>query len=410
MENAAPSRQHVRLSPVQRRLLAIVGLAVLMDGFDVQAIGFVAPAIIKAWGVSKASLGPVFGAGLFGMLVGSLSLSVLADRIGRRPVMLGATLFFACGMLATTQVTTIGELEAIRFATGLGLGAIMPNAMALAGEHSAAENRVTMMMLVSCGFTGGAVLGGLVSAALIPALGWQSVFYVGGMIPLVVAALMVAGMPESREFAAERTAVVSHASAPVVQLFLEGRTRMTLLLWAVNFLNLINLYFLANWLPTIAAGAGMTTSRAALLGTMLLVGGVIGTVAMGPVIDRVGFRRVLIPAFCAAAVAIALIGRPGLTPLALFAVVTVAGLGVVGGQPAVNALAASYYPTSLRSTGIGWSLGVGRVGAILGPTLGGELIRREWSNGDLFAIVAVPAAVSALLVYSMRDDSSASAA
>ncbi len=401
---ALTSKRHNRLSSSQLRLLVIVGLAVLMDGFDVQAIGFVAPAIIKAWGVSKASLGPVFGAGLFGMLIGSLSLSVLADRIGRRPVMLGATLFFACGMLATARVTTIGELEAIRFATGLGLGAIMPNAMALAGEHSAAENRVTMMMLVSCGFTGGAVIGGLVSAALIPAFGWQAVFYVGGAIPVVVAALMVTGMPESRAFAAERTAMVSNTNAPVTQLFLEGRTRMTLLLWAVNFLNLINLYFLANWLPTIATSAGMSTSRAALLGTMLLVGGVIGTVIMGPVIDRVGFRRVLVPAFFAASVAIVLIGRPGLTPLTLFVVVTVAGLGIVGGQPAVNALAASYYPTPLRSTGIGWSLGVGRVGAILGPTLGGELIRREWSNSDLFAMVAVPAAVSAALVYLMRND------
>ena len=389
---------------MQLRVLVLVGLAVLMDGFDVQAMGFVAPAIIRAWGVSKASLGPVFGAGLTGMLVGSLALSVLADRIGRRVVMLGATLFFACGMLATTRVTTIGQLEAIRFATGLGLGAIMPNAMALAGEHSAAENRVTMMMLVSCGFTGGAVIGGLVSAALIPSFGWQSVFYVGGAFPLVLAALMFGALPESKEFIAQRAAAVARASAPVTQLFRDGRTRTTLLLWAVNFLNLINLYFLANWLPTIATSAGMSAPNAVLLGTMLQVGGVIGTVMMGPVIDRVGFRRVLIPAFFAAAVAIELIGRPGIPVAALFAVVTVAGLCIIGGQPAVNAFAASYYPTTLRSTGIGWSLGIGRVGSILGPTLGGELIRRQWSNTSIFATVAVPAAVSALLVYFIRDD------
>lgn len=375
-----------------------------MDGFDVQAMGFVAPAVIQAWGVSKASLGPVFGAGLLGMLVGSLALSVLADRVGRRPVMLGATLFFAFGMLATARVTTIGELEAIRFVTGLGLGAIMPNAMALAGEHSAAGNRVTMMMLVSCGFTGGAVLGGLVSAAIIPAYGWQSVFYVGGAFPLVLAALMVGGLPESGEFVAQRAARTKNASAPVAELFHAGRTRTTLLLWAVNFLNLINLYFLANWLPTIATSAGMSMSSAVLLGTMLQVGGVVGTVAMGPVIDRVGFRRVLVPVFAVAAVAIALIGRAGLPAPVLFGVVTVAGLCIIGGQPAVNALAASYYPTSLRSTGIGWSLGIGRVGSILGPTLGGELVRREWSNASIFATVAVPAALSAALVYLMRDD------
>jgi AAHS family 4-hydroxybenzoate transporter-like MFS transporter len=392
------------LTAAQRRVLLLVGLAVLMDGFDVQAMGFVAPAIIHAWRIGTATLGPVFGAGLLGMLVGSLSLSVLADRVGRRPVLIGATLFFSLCMLATTRVTSIGELEAIRFVTGLGLGAIMPNAMALADEYSPAGRRVTLMMLVSCGFTGGAVIGGLLSAALIPAFGWQSVFYVGGAFPLIVAALMMRGVPESKEFIANRTAAPPRAGTPVTQLFREGRTRTTLLLWAVNFLNLINLYFLANWLPTIATSAGMTTQRAVLLGTTLQVGGVVGTVAMGPVIDRAGFRRVLVPAFLAAGAAIALIGRPGIPVALLFAVVGVAGVCIIGGQPAVNALAASYYPTALRSTGVGWSLGIGRVGSIIGPTLGGELIRRAWPNSSIFAAVAVPAVASALLVYLTQDD------
>ena len=229
-------------------------------------------------------------------------------------------------------------------------------------------------------------------------------FYAGGAFPLVVAALMVGGLPESREFVVERAAAPPNATAPVRELFTSGRARTTLLLWAVNFLNLINLYYHSNWLTTIATRAGMSTSRAVLLGTMLQLGGVIGTVAMGPVIDRVGFRRVLVPVFFVAALAIALIGRPGISLAALFAAVTVAGLCIVGGQPAVNALAASYYPTSLRSTGIGWSLGIGRIGSILGPTLGGELIRRQWSNASIFATVAVPAVVSAMLIFLMRRD------
>jgi AAHS family 4-hydroxybenzoate transporter-like MFS transporter len=319
-------------------------------------------------------------------------------------VLIGATLFFALGMLATTHVTTIGELEAIRFVTGLGLGAIMPNAMAIAGEYSPAEKRVTLMMLVSCGFTGGAVIGGLVSAALIPAFGWQSVFYVGGAFPIVVAAMMVQGLPESSEFVAARAASRSIARTPMIELFREGRSRTTALLWAVNFLNLINLYFLANWLPTIATSAGMSPSRAVLLGTTLQLGGVFGTVMMGPIIDRAGFRRLLIPTFVVAAAAIAVIGQSGVPIAVLFAVVAVTGTCIIGGQPAVNALAASYYPTALRSTGVGWSLGIGRIGSIIGPVLGGELIRRQWSNGAIFAAVAVPAAVSALLVYLIRDD------
>jgi AAHS family 4-hydroxybenzoate transporter-like MFS transporter len=147
----------------------------------------------------------------------------------------------------------------------------------------------------------------------------------------------------------------------------------------------------------------MTISRAVLLGTTLQLGGVVGTIVMGPVIDRVGFRRVLVPAFITAAVAIALIGRAGMPVGLLFAVVAAAGLCIVGGQPAVNALAGTYYPTALRSTGIGWSLGIGRVGSIVGPVLGGVLIQRHWANSSIFAALAVPAGISALLVYVTRE-------
>jgi AAHS family 4-hydroxybenzoate transporter-like MFS transporter len=415
----------------QKQILILVGLTVLIDGFDVQAMGYVAPAIIHAWGVSKASLGPVFAAGLFGMLVGSLTLSVLADRIGRRPVLIGATLFFSLGMFATAQVTTLGELWTLRFLTGLGLGAIMPNAMALAGEFSPRRSRTTLMMLVSCGFTLGAVLGGLLSAVMIPALGWHSVFYVGAVIPLVVSVLMMRALPESMQFlllrggqldaigtslaridmtfraGAELEYVMAErvtSGAPVAELFRHGRSMTTVLLWAINFLNLVNLYFLSNWLPTIAVSAGMTTSGAVMLGTSLQVGGVMGTLGMGPTIDRAGFRRVLVPVFLVGAVAIALIGRAGIPAPLLFVAVSVAGLCVIGGQPAVNALAASYYPTALRSTGVGWSLGIGRIGSIVGPVLGGELIRRQWPDGKIFVAMAVPAVLSSLLMYAMRKE------
>ncbi len=417
-----------KLSRFQVWIFVLVGLTVVMDGFDVQAMGFVAPAIIKEWGVQRSALGPVFGAGLFGMLVGSLSLSVLADRIGRRPVLLGASLFFAACMLATAWTSTITQLQAIRFITGLGLGAIMPNAMALVGEYSPKRSRVTLMMLVSCGFTLGAVLGGLLSAAMIPLFGWRAVFYLGAAIPLAMAVLMYLHVPESLQFMVlqgKRREQVAHylrqiapdlqvdastqyrvpetarKGAPVGELFREARALTTVLLWIVNFMNLLNLYFLSNWLPTIAVSAGMSTQTAVLVGTALQVGGVLGTVLMGPLIDRIGFYKLLAPSFGLAAITIALIGQPGIALPVLFVLVVVTGFCIVGGQPAVNALAATYYPTSLRSTGIGWSLGVGRIGSIIGPVLGGELIRRNWSNSNIFLAVAVPAAVSAIVLLIM---------
>ena len=414
-----------KISSSQIKILIMVGITVVMDGFDVQAMGYVAPAIIKEWGVSKANLGPVFGAGLFGMLVGSLSLSVLADKIGRRPVLIWATVFFALCMLATAHVSTISELQVLRFITGLGLGAIMPNAMALAGEFSPKRKRVTLMMLVSCGFTVGAVIGGLLSAALIPVFGWQSVFHFGGAFPLLMAVLMYFYVPESMQFLVlkgkrldsvadclrkiDSSLRIDHetryvvpenkkSGAPVAELFREGRATVTLLMWVVNFMNLLNLYFLSNWLPTIASSAGLAPSTAVLVGTALQVGGVAGTLLMGPVIDRAGFFKVLVPSFLLAALTIAMIGQPGVTLSVLFLVVIVTGFCIIGGQPAVNALAATYYPTALRSTGVGWSLGVGRVGSIVGPVLAGELIRRNWSNTDIFLAMAVPTVVSALML------------
>lgn len=417
-----------KLSRFQIWILVLVGMTVVMDGFDVQAMGFVAPAIIKEWGVSKAELGPVFGAGLFGMLVGSLGLSVLADKIGRRPVLLGSSIFFALCMLVTAWTTTITQLEVIRFITGLGLGAIMPNAMALVGEYSPKRNRVTLMMLVSCGFTLGAVLGGLLSAVLIPAFGWRAVFYLGAAVPSVMAVLMYLHVPESLQFmvlngrkldqvanylrqiapgfsadASTRYLITEarQGGAPVGELFRHGRASVTLLLWVVNFMNLLNLYFLSNWLPTIAVSAGLSSETAVLVGTALQAGGVLGTVLMGPIIDRIGFFKMLVPSFGVAAMTIVLIGQPGIALPALFLVVTITGFCIVGGQPAVNALAATYYPTTLRSTGIGWSLGVGRIGSIVGPVLGGELIRRNWSTSDIFLAVAVPAVVSAVMLLVM---------
>ncbi|WP_242110728.1 MFS transporter [Luteimonas aquatica] len=419
-----------RIGAFQLGLFALCGLCLIVDGFDVQAMGYVAPAIVRDWGIDKASLGPVFGAGLFGMLVGSMAFSMLADRIGRRPVLIGATAFFGICMLATPLARNVQQLLALRFVTGLGLGCIMPNAMALAGEFSPARVKASVMMIVSCGFTLGAILGGLLSAALIPAFGWQSVFHVGGAVPLLIAAAMLVLLPESMQFLAlrgtrpERIAASlrriapalalgpgtrylapgegSDLAAPMLRLFQDGRARGTLLLWAINFMNLINLYFLSNWLPTLIDEAGHAPTYAVLAGTMLQVGGAVGTLTLGWVIDRKGFAPVLVPCFLLAALAIALIGQAAGTLGAAFAAIFVAGFCIVGGQPAVNALAASYYPTPIRSTGIGWSLGVGRIGSILGPVAGGLLIGLQWSSASLFLAAAVPAAVSAALMWAMR--------
>lgn len=417
-------------NPIGRQqwlILTLCGICMIMDGFDVQAMGYVAPAILQDWGIAKSALGPVFGAGLFGLLVGSLVLSVLSDKLGRRPVLIVATFFFAICMLLTPQATNVEQMVIIRFITGLGLGAIMPNSMALCGEFSPQRKRVFVMMLISCGFTVGAMLGGLVAAALIPRFGWHSVFYFGGVVPLLIGIAMLLWLPESVQFQAlhgrpaDRILAVvrkllPHESipagasvvrpaqkphgAPMAKLFANGRGAGTITIWSISFLNMIGLYFLSNWLPTLAKSSGMSLESAVLLGSALQLGGTIGTLLMGYLIDRKGFKPVLLVCFIAAAISVALIGQVSTTVGMLFAVVFVAGFAVIGGQPAINALAASYYPTELRTTGVGWSLGVGRIGSVIGPVIGGQLIALNWSQPELFLVVAIPSlAILALLLF-----------
>ena len=417
------------IGPLHVVVFTLCLLCLLLDGFDVQALGYAAPAIIQDWKIANAALGPVFGAANFGVLVGQLLFAMLADKIGRRPVLIGGAFFFGALTLLTARVHTVPALLGARFVAGVGLGSIIPNATALMGEYSPRRLRVTLMAIVGVGFTAGAALGGFIAAWLIPTFGWPSVFYFGGAVPLVVAALMLVWLPESLPFLVlhgrqldraagwlkriEPTARVTadtrfvvqekqRGGLPVVHLFREGRALGTILIWIVNFMNLLNLYFLSNWLPTVVRGAGYSTSTAVLVGTTLQVGGTLGTFWLTWLVVRRGFVPVLVSCFAVASLSIALIGQPGLSLAMLVVVVFVAGSCIVGSQPTVNALSGSYYPTFLRSTGIGWGLGIGRAGAIVGPVLGGEFMALRWSTSGIFLAAAVPALVSAVVMVAMR--------
>jgi MFS transporter, AAHS family, 4-hydroxybenzoate transporter len=416
------------LSSFQKGIMVLIGGVVVMDGFDVQIMGFVAPALTQNWHIEPAALGPIFGAGLLGMLVGSMLLSILSDRIGRRPVLVGSTAFFSLCMLGTAAAGSVQQLVFLRFLTGLGMGGVLANAVALAGEYSPQRQRASLLMWISCGFTGGAIAGGLISTALIPWGGWRSVFLVGGVLPLGIAAAMYWRLPESLLFlsqqqgARDQLAQLLRRIAPGVdpgrdfhlgmpeqvrgrgsltKLFRDGRALMTLLLWLVNFANLVNLFFLANWLPLLSTRMGFSSSTAVLMGTTLQLGGLIGAAFMGPLIDRLGYYRVLVPAFLIAGLAVAAIGEPGLSLSLLYVVIFVAGICIVGAQPALNALASTLYPTEIRATGVGWSLGMGRGGAIVGPVVAAQLVALNWSSQTLFLAASVPATFSCIVVIGL---------
>jgi AAHS family 4-hydroxybenzoate transporter-like MFS transporter len=412
--NVSDLIDNTKIGRFQILLFGLCAMSLIMDGFDVQAMGYVAPEVIRELGMSGGQLGSILAAANFGVLIGSLLFTMLADRIGRRPVLIFGTFYYAVVTILTAQASTPSELLWLRFIGGIGMGSIIPNASALIGEYSPHTKRVTLIMAITVGFTAGAALGGFVAAALMPAFGWRAVFYLPESLQFLVVRRKLdkvarwlkridpaAPVGPNTEYAAGEK---SKPGVPVLHLLTEGRAPVTLLYWLVNFTNLLNLYFLAGLLPTILSQHDYSSSASASIGGLMQAGGTIGTFGLAWLIAKKGFTPMLTITFAAAAVAIAFIGSQFViaVPALLTAIVFVAGWCVIGGQPGLNALGTTYYPTYMRSTGVGWGLGVGRVGAIVGPYIGGQLLDLEWSTQQLFIVFALPALVSTLAVISLH--------
>ena len=419
-------REFIDARPVGRYqvMVAIMcGLIVSVDGFDAQAMGYVAPALTAALHIPRSVLGSVISSGLVGMMIGALISGPVADKVGRKPVLVVCALIFGVGSLFTASATSVEALTAFRVLTGLGMGGAMPNAIALTSEYMPGRRRATAVISMICGFSLGAAVGGFVAASLIPRFGWQSVFVVGGLVPVLIAVAGFFLLPESIRFLVVRNArdgrardylarmapeaviprdlspgVDEHQSSGgafvVKQLFTEGRAIATLLIWIVYFMNLLNLYFLTSWLPTIISDAGIPVSTAILLTTLFQVGGVGGALVLGRVLDRHFSFSILAACYLWAAVCVLLIGKVGASVPALALTITCAGLGIIGGQNASHALTADFYPTRIRSTGVGWALGIGRIGSIVGPILGGQLLVRGTAIRQVFWAAAVPALIA----------------
>ena len=394
LDAGAPAKD-APFGAAQKRIVLLCALVAMLDGFDTQAIAFVAPVIAAQWGLQTAAFGPVFGAGLAGLMVGALVFGPAADRWGRRKVVIGTTALFGLLTLLTAWASSMPELLALRFLTGLGLGGAMPNIIALTAESAPQRSRATMVSLMFCGFPLGAVFGGLIAAKMIPAAGWASVFWLGGILPLLLLPALAAWLPA----ADGGRPTVAAQGAPVARLFAHEHRTRTLLLWVVFFMNLLLLYFLVNWLPSLLRQAGIALDKAIIATALLNLGGIVGALLFARFIDRLGARRVLPLAYIAAAICTVAIGRStGAGFAALMTMVVFTGLAVIGAQISINALAAGSYPADMRSTGVGWALGIGRAGSIVGPVVGGMLLATGLPTEQLFTIAALPAIVAAVAV------------
>jgi len=429
-----------RFSPFQWTILVLCFLVVAADGFDTAAVGFIAPSLVQQWGVARSSLGPVMSAALVGLGIGALAAGPCADRIGRKMVLVLSVFFFGVWSLAAARATSIESLTLLRFFTGLGLGAAMPNAVTLMSEYAPARIRAVAVNAMFCGFSCGLAVGGLTSAWLIPNFGWPSVLVAGGVGPLLLSVLLIVMLPESVQFLAVRKRadqrigrilqrIAPHSRfdgcrfvAPDAQAAREGAPHVagkpgerapwalavvlssryrfgTLMLWLAYFMGLLIYYLLTNWLPTLFKDTGFSGEKAALMTSLFPLGGVLGNLCVGWIMDRFAGHRVIALTYVLVGVLVLFVGHGVGHQLWLGTLIFLTGTVTTSAVTSMSALAASFYPTRARATGVAWMLGIGRIGGVAGALVGAALMGLGWQFGAVFSLLAVPAVIAAAGVF-----------
>ena len=411
------------MSRFQRVTIALCGVVLLMDGFDAQSMGFLVPPISESLGIPLSSFGPVLAAALVGLMIGAMLSGPIADRWGRRWVLILSTLVFGVFSLGTTLSTSVGGFVIFRFLTGLGLGGALPNVVALASEYAPARLQPVLVTSIFAGLPAGALVASVIASVALPIWGWKSVFFAGGVLPIVIAIALFRHLPESVRFLTVRGADAATirgilvrispelagvplelsggrtnrtAGLPVTRLFADGRALGTILLWIPFFLNLLVLYFMVSWLPALLRQSGMPVSVGVAAVSMFSIGGIVGSLGHGGLIRRLGGQRTIFIDFCASFVLIVVQASMFASIPALMVLTFLLGVCVQGAQAGLNVLAAVFYPTAIRSTGVGWALSIGRIGSIIGPTLGGAMLALQWTPQEIFRAGAVPAACAAI--------------
>ena len=414
------------LSAYQWRIVLLCFLIVFLDGLDTAAMGFIAPALTQDWGIDRASLGPVMSAALIGMVFGALGSGPMADRFGRKLVLVVAVFLFGLFSLISAFSANLEQLLVLRFLTGLGLGAAMPNATTLLSEYTPERFKSLLVTSMFCGFNLGMASGGFVSAKMIPAFGWHSLLLLGGLLPLLLAVVLLAWLPESARFLVVRNkgddkvrkvlapiapaevAVASGFSVPEQQtvqsrnvfrvIFSGTYSAGTLLLWLTYFMGLVIVYLLTSWLPTLMRDSGASMEQAAFIGALFQFGGVLSAVGVGWAMDRFNPHKVIGIFYLLAGVFAYCVGQSLGEVTLLATLVLLAGMCVNGAQSAMPSLAARFYPTQGRATGVSWMLGIGRFGAILGAWIGATLLGLGWNFEQVLTALVVPAAIATTAV------------
>lgn len=422
------------VTPMQWLILALAMLASMLEGFDIVIIAYASPAISADWGISPRELGVVLSAGLFGMTLGAMLLSWVADRYGRRIVVSSTLIIAGVATSVVIYTDTVMELVVLRVIAGLALGVLVASLPALAGEFSPARHRTLIISVLIAGASAGAVIGGFASAELIEAYGWQRIFLYAGLLTIVTGVLIQLLVPESIAFVVKRqpeqalntvnrtlnyigqqaiaqlppvAAGASQESASVVSLLTASRRATTLLAWSSFFSGFLVVYFISSWMPQVLTNAGLSQAQA-IRGTALIpFGSIIGTTLIGWLgrwwsLSRIVAIGFVLGAGCIFALSTMMHSITELPFTLVSVLLFLVGITLMGAFSNLYAVALTVYPVQVRTTGLGWCAGLGRAGAVISPTVAGALIALGISLPVVFVIFAVPALLSAITVYFIR--------
>lgn len=419
-----------KFSIYQWMIFAICFLVALLDGYDTVAIGYIAPSLIDEWGVARPDLASAMSAGLFGIAIGALAFGPIADKVGRKIMLVISILVFGIGTLFSAYTHSLEQLTILRFITGIGLGAAMPNAVTLLSEFCPSEKKFMLVNTMFCGFPVGAASGGFLAAWLIPNFGWQSVLIFGGVTPIILSIIMILYMPESvryainknlrtnkinsilqkisptanqysRFYVQEHNALNNSQKSGVKVILSKHYIVGSILLWLTYFMGLVIFYGVSNWMPTLFVAADIDASLAAVVTGLFALGG-LGAIINGWLMDRYNPNLLIMFFYAITALAVSIIGYSvNLNTAILVVIILVAGVVMNTAQSSLPSFAANFYPTDGRSTGVSWMLGIGRFGGILGAYLVALLIKLEITLAHIFVILSVPAIISTLALCIM---------
>ena len=416
--------ENQRLGALQLRVAVLCALVQMCDGYDLNSVAWAVPSLIHEWHLPPSTFAMAFLWSSIGIMVGALSAGPIGDRFGRRPLLLGSLTLFGIASLLSAVVGSLSVLSLLRFFTGVGIGGGFSGAAALSGDYAPQRLRATMIMATFTGAPIGGFLGGQIVALLLAQWGWRMIFVLGGIFPLALVPVLVLWLPESPRFLAtkkrlsprnatllQRLDIASAQSDaievawenPISMLFGQGYALQTVLLWIIFFCSLLNLFLFAYWMPTVLNLIGVSPAQAVSMASLRELGAIFAVLYLGLAIDRIGPERALAIHYAAGAVFIGMIALFALPNFVLCVVIFLAGMTIIGSQTGVNGACGKLYPARMRTSGIGWALGIGRLGGIVAPVLGGYLLAiglpptRMFLVAGLFALIA--AAATSLLVF-----------